>query len=120
MILLTTAALGCVGEKVPDLLIGTWAATSPTHLGRFIEISEEHIVFSSDESHSIFYTIREVESRELEGKTVYTIEYFGSGGDSRRLALRFSDGVPMAIELENQAGIWIRKDEIRSKQRVSI
>jgi len=101
-------------------LIGTWMATSPTHRGRFIEISEEHIVFSSDENHSIFYTIRGVESRASEGEFAYTIEYSGGEDDSRRLALRFSDGDSSAIELENIPGIWIRKVEVGSKQKESI
>jgi hypothetical protein len=95
-------------------------AASPSHQGRSIEITEEHIVFSSDESHSIFYMLRGVESRELEEKIIYTIEYYGVGGDSRRLVLRFSNGNPVSIELENQDGIWIRKDRITPKRKETI
>lgn len=108
--LLVAVASGCLGEEFPAQLIGTWMATSPSHEGRFIEISEEHIVFSSDESHSVFYTIHGIESTELEGRLEYTIEYRGVGGDSRRITLRLSGQGPMAIELANQDGIWIRKD----------
>ncbi len=65
---LMAAAAGCLGEEFPTQLIGTWMATSPSHQGRFVEISEEHIIFSSDESHSIYYTIHAIESIELERK----------------------------------------------------
>ena len=119
-ILLMASAVGCVDREVPNRLIGTWMATSPAYRGRFIEFSEKHIVFSSDENHSIFYTIHGVESKESEGKISYTIEYSGSDDDTRRLALRFSDGDSSAIELENISGIWIRKEEIGSKQKESI
>lgn len=112
--------MGCGGEGIPDRLIGIWEATSPTHRGRFIEISQEHIIFSSDENHSTFYTIRGVESRELEGEFSYTIEYSGVDDDRRRLVLKFSNGEPLAIELENKAGSWVRKNGIRSKQKESI
>jgi len=116
---LIIGSIGCVSEETPDRLIGTWMTTSPSHRGRLIEISKEHIIFSSDEIHSTFYTIRGVESRELAGKFSYTIEYQGVGGGSRTLSLRFSGGNPVSIELENQDGIWIRKDEITSKKKES-
>jgi hypothetical protein len=108
---------GCIGEEFPAQLIGTWMATSPSHQGRFIEISEEHVIFSSDESHSIFYTIHEIESIEREEGLEYTIEYYGVGGDSRRITLRLSDGDPVAIELANQDGIWVRKGHITPKRK---
>jgi hypothetical protein len=92
-------------------------ATSPSHQGRFIEISEEHVIFSSDESHSISYTIHGIESMELDGILEYTIEYRGVGSDSRRLTLRLSDGDPVAIELANQDGIWVRKGQITPKRK---
>ncbi len=114
---LMAAATGCRGEEFPAQLIGTWAATSPSHQGRFVEISEEHIIFSSDESHSIFYTIRGIESMELEGRLEYTIEYRGVGSDSRRITLRLSNGDPVAIELANQDGIWVRKGQITPKRK---
>jgi hypothetical protein len=117
---LMAAAAGCLGEEFPAQLIGTWMATSPSHQGRFIEISEEHVIFSSDESHSIFYMIHEIESTELERRLEYTIEYRGVGGDSRRITLRLSDGAPLAIELANQDGIWVRKDRITPKRKESI
>jgi hypothetical protein len=95
-------------------------ATSPSHQGRSIEISEEHIIFSSDESHSTFYTIHGVESEQRQGKSEYTIEYRGVGGSSRRIALRLLDGDPVGIELANQAGIWVRKDQSMPKRKESI
>jgi hypothetical protein len=115
--LLMAAAAGCLGEEFPAQLIGTWMATSPSHQGRFIEISEEHVIFSSDESHSISYTIHGIESMELDGILEYTIEYRGVGSDSRRLTLRLSDGDPVAIELANQDGIWVRKGQITPKRK---
>lgn len=114
------AAMGCVGEKSPDRLIGTWVATSPSHRGRSIEISEEHIVFGSDDNHSIFCTVRGVESKESQGRSTYTIEYSGGGGSSRSLSLRFSAIDPEAIELDNRVGTWVRKGEIRPEQKESI
>jgi hypothetical protein len=114
---LMVAAGGCIGEEFPTQLIGTWVATSPSHQGRSIEISEEHVIFSSDESHSIFYTIHGVESRKLEERLEYTIEYRGVGSDSRRITLRLSDGDPVAIELANQDGIWVRKGHITPKRK---
>jgi len=117
---LIVAAAGCLGEEFPAQLIGTWAATSPSHQGRFVEISEEHIIFSSDENHSVFYTIHEIESIELEGRLEYMIEYRGVGGDSRRIGLRLSAGDPVAIELANQDGIWVRKDQNTPKRKESI
>jgi hypothetical protein len=114
---LMVSVAGCIGEEFPAQLIGTWMATSPSHQGRFIEISSEHIIFSSDESHSTFYTIHGVESIEVEGRLEYTIEYRGVGGDSRRIGLRPSDGDPVAIELANQDGIWVRKDQITPKRK---
>lgn len=119
-VFLIVAAVGCMGEEMPTDLIGTWMATSPRHEGRFIEISKEHLIFGADENHSTFYTMRGVESRELDDELLYTLEYSGVGGASRRLALRFADGEPAAIELENQSGIWIRKDRIMSKRKESI
>ncbi len=113
-------AAGCIGEELPAQLIGTWMATSPSHQGRFIEISEEHIIFSSDENHSTFYTIHGIESTENQGKLAYTIEYRGVGGGSRKIALRLSDGDPVAIELANQDGIWIRKDQITPNGKEAI
>ena len=110
------AAVGCMGEEPPAHLIGTWMATSPRHQGRFLEISKEHIIFGADEVHSTFYTIRGIESEELEDVILYTIEYYGVGGSDRRLVLRFSDGDPVAIEMKNQDGIWIRKDRITSNR----
>ena len=114
---LMAAAAGCLGEEFPTQLIGTWMATSPSHQGRFVEISEEHILFSSDESHSIYYTIHGIESIELEGRLEYTIEYRGVGSDSRRITLRLSNGDPVAIELANQDGIWVRKGQITPKKK---
>jgi hypothetical protein len=114
---LVAAAAGCLGEEFPTQLIGTWMATSPSHQGRFVEISEEHIIFSSDESHSIFYTIHGIESMELEERLEYTIEYRGVGSDSRRITLRLSNGDPVAIELANQDGIWVRKGQIMPKRK---
>jgi hypothetical protein len=114
---LMVAAAGCLGEEFPTQLIGTWMATSPSHQGRFVEISEEHIIFSSDESHSIYYSIHAIESMELEGRLEYTIEYRGVGSDSRRITLRLSNGDPVAIELANQDGIWVRKDPITPKKK---
>ena len=108
---------GCIGEEFPTQLIGTWVATSPSHQGRFIEISEEHIIFSSDENHSTFYTIHGVESIEIQEEVEYTIEYRGVGSDSRRITLRLSGGDPVAIELANQDGIWVRKGQITPKRK---
>jgi len=116
----TIAAAGCISEELPAQLIGTWIATSPSHQGRFIEITEEHLIFSSDENHSIFYSIRGIESRKLQGRLEYTIEYRGVGGDSRRISLRLSEGETVAIELANQNGIWIRKDQITPKRKESV
>ncbi|MBW2692132.1 MAG: hypothetical protein JRE57_05805 [Deltaproteobacteria bacterium] len=115
--LLMVAAGGCIGEQFPTQLIGTWVATSPSHQGRFIEISEEHVIFSSDESHSIFYTIHGIESIEREEGLEYTIEYRGVGNDSRRITLRLSDRDPVAIELANQDGTWVRKGQITPKRK---
>jgi hypothetical protein len=95
-------------------------ATSLRHQGRTLEISEEHIIFGADENHLTFYTIRGVESEKLENETLYTIEYYGVGDSGRRLSVRFYGGDPVAIELENQDGIWIRKDRITSKRKESI
>jgi hypothetical protein len=95
-------------------------ATSPRHQGRFLEISKEHLIFGADENHSTFYTIRGVESSELEDDLLYTLEYSGVGGASRTLILRFSEEDPVAIQLENQDGIWVRKDRITSKRKGSI
>jgi hypothetical protein len=117
---LMAASAGCLGEEFPAQLIGTWMATSPSHQGRFIEISKEHLMFSSDEDHSTFYTIHGVEAIEMQGKLEYTIEYRGVGGDSRRIALWLSDGDPAAIELANQDGIWVRKDQITPKRKEAI
>ncbi len=114
------AAAGCIREELPEQLIGTWTATAPSHQGRFIEITEEHIIFSSDENHSVFYSIRGIESRQLEGITEYTIEYRGVGGGSRRISLRLSEGETVAIELANQDGIWIRKDRLTSKRKEAV
>ena len=114
---LMVAAGGCIGEEFPTQLIGTWAATSPSHQGRFIEISEEHVIFSSDENHPVFYTIHGIESIEREEGFEYTIEYRGVGGDSRRISLRLSGGNPVAIELANQDGIWVRKGQITPKRK---
>jgi hypothetical protein len=54
---------------------------------------------------------------ELEGRLEYTIEYRGVGSDSRRITLRLSDGDPVAIELANQDGIWVRKGQIMPKRK---
>ena len=117
---LMIAVVGCMGEEPPSQLIGTWMATSPRHQGRFLEISKEHIIFGADEYHSTFYTIRGIESEELENAILYTIEYYGVGRSDRRLVLRFSDGDPVAIELENQDGIWILKYRIPTNREASI
>jgi hypothetical protein len=61
--------------------------------------------------------IHEIESTELERRLEYTIEYRGVGGDSRRITLRLSDGAPLAIELANQDGIWVRKGQITPKRK---
>jgi len=114
------AAVGCAGEELPAELIGTWMATSARHQGRYLEISKEHLIFGADENHSTFYTMHGVELRELEDEFLYTLEYSGVGGASRTLALRFSNGDPVAIKLENQDGIWVRKDRITSKRKGSI
>ncbi len=119
-VFLIIGAVGCVGEELPADLIGTWMATSPRYQGRFLEISKEHVIFGADEGHSTYYTIRGVESEELENETLYTIEYHGVGGTGRTLSLRFSEGDPVAIELENQDGIWIRKDRITPKRKESL
>jgi hypothetical protein len=117
---LIVAAVGCAGEELPSDLIGTWMATSPRHEGRFLEISKEHIVFSANEINSTYYTLRGVESTEVEDAVLYTLEYLGVGGASRKLVVRFSDAGPVGIELKNQDGIWIRKDPIASKGKESI
>jgi len=95
-------------------------ANSPSHQGRSIEISKGQIVFSSDENHSTFYTIHGIESRELENALEYTIEYRGVGDYDRELTLRLSDGDPVAIELENQDGIWIRKSPVIPQRKEAI
>ena len=114
------AAAGCISEELPEQLIGIWTATSPSHQGRFIEITKEHIIFSSDENHSVFYSIRGIESRQFQGRLEYTIEYRGVGGSSRRISLRFSEGETVAIELANQDGIWIRKDQLAPKRKEAV
>lgn len=119
-VLLMLATMGCVDEEIPAHLIGTWMATSPSHQGRFIEISDKHIIFSSDEIHSIFYAIHRVESIGMEDGFAYSIEYRGVGGGSRMLSLRYIDGDPVAIELENQAGNWIRKDQVTPNRKEAI
>lgn len=115
--LLLVAFAGCSGEEPPAGLIGIWMATSPRHEGRFLEISEGHLIFGSDEIHSTFYAIRGVESEDLESGILYTIDYYGVGGTGRKLFVRLSDGEPEAIKLENQDGIWIRKDRVASKPK---
>jgi hypothetical protein len=77
--LLMVAFADCSGEERPAGLIGTWMGTSPRHEGQFLEISERHLIFGSDEIHSTFYAIRGVESENLESGTLYTIEYHGVG-----------------------------------------
>jgi len=117
---LMAVAVGCGGEEIPDPLIGVWMATSPTHRGRFIEISKEHLIFSSDEDHSTFYTIIGVETSNSEGKSTYTIAYHGSGDFRRTLVVRLAKGNPPSIQLQNNAGRWVRKDEMGPKQKESI
>jgi hypothetical protein len=114
------AFVGCLSEEPPTRLVGTWMATSPRHQGRFLEISKEHLIFGADELHSTFYTIRGIESEELKDETLYTIEYHGVGGAGRKLFLRLSEGDPVAIEFENQDGLWVRKDQAASKRKESI
>jgi hypothetical protein len=120
-ILLMWVNLGCASEELPgDDLAGTWMATSPSHQGRFIEISSEHIAFASDENHSTFFSIDRVESEEVDGKTLYTIAYHGTGDVEREIALRLLDSDPAAIELGNQAGTWVRKSGDNPKKKGSI
>ena len=120
LLLLALAATGCVNDEVPDRLIGTWMASSPSHQGRSIEISKERIIFNSDAIHSNFYEIHDIESMDRDGKLEYTIEYRGVGGYDRELNLRFYEGDPVAIELANQDGLWIRKNLITPQQKEAI
>ena len=122
LLLLVLGVLGgmCSKTPVPPDLIGKWTASSPTYEGRYLEISEDAVVFGTGRGTLSFHLITDVEAEpDDEGSTRYTLHYDDDDGAPWALELRFQPGDPATLRIGHRDEIWALSENLASYRGAS-
>jgi len=105
------ALFGCQQEvNVPRELVGTWNASSPKYTDRYIEFTEEALIFGLGNDETSVHAIKKIKTEVDQLGQVYTFYYRDSEGEKWKLSITYfpsyDDG---AFKLQNRTEIWRRR-----------
>jgi hypothetical protein len=94
-------------ETPPPDLLGVWETDTPKYENRYIEITNESIIFGLDDGDNIVNTIKYI-TLEKEGMlSVYTFHYSDPGGEAWTLTIIY-DPREAAFALQNRDDVWVK------------
>lgn len=97
--------LGCQqGGTVPPQLIGMWKTDEPKYADRYVEFTEELLIFGTGGGAATLNQIEKVDKDNEGFGTAYTVHYKDSEGGKWSLSLVYYP--KGTIELKNRKGVW--------------
>ena len=107
-------------ETLPPELMGVWTSAAPRFKDDTLELSKEHIVFTSGEFQDFISVnfITKVERRPERNHLSYTIHYENIDGQKYKLSFYYYPNKGNVIRLKNQLEFeWKRVGPVKGSKR---
>lgn len=106
------AALACGDRRAPDALLGRWTPDDPRYEGRALIVSASTLEIGQGGSRSEIFPIDGVDSEaDVEGGTLYVLQYRNAEGDGRTMRVIALPGSPPRLRFENHDELWSRQGD---------
>jgi len=117
-LLIVAGLFGCRSKKaetLPDELIGSWETSAPQYPNSFIEITDDSVIFGTEEGTGNAYTIDEVEVVRDTKHIVYTITYSSAEEERFVWAFYYDPSNGGEIRFKNQPQVvWTKRPGIQA------
>jgi hypothetical protein len=91
----------------PHDLLGIWETDAPKYTNRYIEITNESIIFGLDDGDNIVNTIKYITLEQEGSLFVYTFHYSDPTGETWTLTIIY-DPHQAAFALQNRDDVWTK------------
>ena len=99
--------LGCEKEVAfPHHLVGVWETSAPKYKDRYLEITDQLLIFGIGNGQKISHYINKINIEEEKGETLYTFHYTDSEEEDWTLVLICRQDSSDVIRLINRDEIW--------------
>ncbi len=102
-------ACWCGLDSVPTELIGTWTTSVPKMENRYLQFTDQLVIFGTSATTRDVHRIIRIESEtKKDGNKLYTFHYKDEQNERWTLALLYDAASGGTIQLKNRTEIWHR------------